>query len=98
VREQFFMLLIDERATLAAIPELLPDNAQLRAKGLAALSEILSAAGPMVGEVADRFERIAQLFGVVTEAAGIVPAAPTAAGRARGRLSKDPAYVNKKEA
>jgi Protein of unknown function (DUF3141) len=98
VREQYFMLLLDEEATLAAIPKLLPADDNARAKGFAALAEILRARGEIVGEAAGRFERIAQLFGFVTEAVGLVPAAPTTAGRARGRVSRDPSYVNKKEA
>jgi pimeloyl-ACP methyl ester carboxylesterase len=64
MREQFFMLLLDEDATLGAIPDLLPADAQLRRKAFAALGEILSARGEMVGEVRERFERIAKLFGV----------------------------------
>ena len=64
MREQFFMLLIDEEATLGAVPDLLPADAQLRRKAFAALGEILSARGEMVGEVRERFERIAKLFGV----------------------------------
>jgi pimeloyl-ACP methyl ester carboxylesterase len=64
MREQFFMLLLDEEATLGAIPDLLPADAQLRRKAFAALGEILSARGEMVGEVRERFERIAKLFGV----------------------------------
>jgi hypothetical protein len=67
MREQFFMLLLDEDATLGAIPDLLPADAQLRRKAFAALGEILSARGEMVGEVRERFERIAQLFGVETK-------------------------------
>jgi len=73
MREQFFMLLIDEEATLGAVPDLLPADAQLRRKAFAALGEILSARGEMVGEVRERFERIAKLFGV--EAKLPVPAA-----------------------
>jgi pimeloyl-ACP methyl ester carboxylesterase len=64
MREQFFMLLIDEEATLGAVPDLLPADAQLRRKAFAALGEILSARGEMVGDVRERFERIAKLFGV----------------------------------
>jgi hypothetical protein len=95
VREQYFMLLIDEEAALAAIPELLPAEAGARAKGFAALTEILRARGEITGEAADRFERIAQLFGVDTEEVSLAPAAPTAARRSRGRV---PAHRDRKEA
>jgi Protein of unknown function (DUF3141) len=98
VREQYFMLLIDEEATLAAIPELLPANPDLRAKGFAALTEILRARGEIVGEAADRFERIARLFGVDAETIGLVPIVPTTGRRARGRVSTDPAHQNTREA
>jgi hypothetical protein len=64
VREQFFMLLIDEEAALAAIPGLLPKEAEARRKSFAMLQEVLSAAGEIRGEVADRLRRVAGLFGL----------------------------------
>lgn len=63
VREQYYMLLIDEEATLSAIPNLLPPDHKAREKALDALRHVLSAAGDMTGEAAQRFERIAGLFG-----------------------------------
>ena len=42
VREQFFMLLIDQEAALAAIPALLPPDADERQAALAAIREVLS--------------------------------------------------------
>ena len=62
IREQYFMLLIDEEAALAAIPSLLPANTEKRQKGLAVLRDILSARGPLAGEVLERFTRVAELF------------------------------------
>ena len=44
VREQYFMLLIDPGAALAAIPKMLPANAEARSDGLAAIFQILTAA------------------------------------------------------
>jgi hypothetical protein len=55
VREQFFMLLLDQDAALAAIPKLLP--------------EVLSASAAISGEVAKRLGRVAELFGI--DAVGI---------------------------
>ena len=62
VREQYFMLLIDEEAALAAIPSLLPPSAEKRQKGLAILRDVLSARGELTGEALERFTRVAGLF------------------------------------
>jgi hypothetical protein len=80
VREQFFMLLIDEEAALAAIPDLLPADAALRRKAFAALPEVLSAAGELTGEALNRLRRIARLFGIDGEPTLVKPAKP--AGKA----------------
>jgi len=64
VREQFFMLLLDQEAALAAIPKLLPDSMENRRKVFAAIQEVLSASAEISGEVAKRLERVAGLFGV----------------------------------
>ena len=52
VREQYFMLLIDEAATLAAIPDLLPPSIDERRAAFAALREVLSARDTIEGEAA----------------------------------------------
>jgi hypothetical protein len=64
VREQFFMLVIDQEAALAAIPGLLPKEPEARRKAFGTLREVLSAAGEIRGEVADRLRQVAGLFGV----------------------------------
>ena len=64
VREQYFMLLIDEDATLAAIPDLLPSDHQVRRRAFVTLHQILSASGAVTGDAAERLRRIARLFGV----------------------------------
>ena len=64
VREQFFMLLLDQEAALAAIPKLLPDDANARRAAFAAMREVLSASAEISGEVAKRLKRVAELFGV----------------------------------
>ncbi len=69
-REQFFMLLLDPEATLAAIPDLLPADTDERRKGLAAIRQVLSASGEVSGEEVERLTRIARLFGVDEAAAG----------------------------
>jgi pimeloyl-ACP methyl ester carboxylesterase len=64
VREQFFMLLLDRDAALAAIPKLLPESMDARRKVFAAIQEILSASAEISGEVARRLEQVAELFGI----------------------------------
>jgi hypothetical protein len=62
VREQFFLLLLDQEAALAAIPKLLPEDRELRRKGLAAIADVLNASGEIEGEVADRYMQVMRLF------------------------------------
>lgn len=62
VREQFLMLLVDAEAALEAIPQLLPDDADQRREGLAALKEVLETTGKLSGEGAQRWRRITSLF------------------------------------
>ena len=69
VREQFFMLLLDQEASLAAIPKMLPRDMQLRRAVFSAVREVLSAGGEVSGETAKRLKRVAQLFGIDEEAA-----------------------------
>jgi hypothetical protein len=64
VREQFFMLLLDQERALAAIPKLLPDNESERHAAFTAIREVLSASAAISGEVAKRLKRVAELFGV----------------------------------
>jgi hypothetical protein len=83
VREQYFMLLIDEAAALAAIPDLLPPSIDERRAAFAALREVLSARDTIEGEAAERLGHVARLFGV--DAAGVLP--PRVVGK-RPRLVK----------
>ena len=64
VREQHFILLIDEQAALAAIPSLLPTSVEERQKGITVIREILNARGEVTGEAASRLQHIIRLFGV----------------------------------
>jgi hypothetical protein len=66
VREQFFTLLLDQDAALAAIPKLLPQNADERRAGFAAIQDVLSASAAISGEAAMRLKRIGELFSVDT--------------------------------
>lgn len=67
VREQFFMLLLDPEAALAAIPKLLPADDSQRRAAFVAMREVLAASGVISGERAVRLRRIADLFGVEGE-------------------------------
>ena len=64
VREQFFMLLLDREAALAAIPKLLPDDVNQKRAAFAAIREVLSASAAITGERANRLKQVAELFGV----------------------------------
>jgi hypothetical protein len=83
VREQFFMLLLDQGAALAAIPKMLPEGADERRAGFAAIREVLSASAEISGEVARRLKQIGQLFGGDTSSVpegqgGVLPFDPKA--------------------
>ena len=62
VRDQFFMLAVDEEAALAAIPRMLPDDVAERAAAMDMLLGILKASGPLEDEAARRVETVATLF------------------------------------
>jgi hypothetical protein len=67
VREQFFMLLLEPEASLAAIPKLLPTNEDERRAGLATIRDVLSASAEISGDAAKRLDRVTKLFGVSAE-------------------------------
>jgi hypothetical protein len=62
VREQFLMLLIDKEAAVAAIPALLPPDAETRAKALDLIKEVLSARGELATEEKQRLDELSRLF------------------------------------
>ncbi|MDE2063209.1 MAG: DUF3141 domain-containing protein [Bradyrhizobium sp.] len=64
IREQFLLMVLDQEATLAAIPKLLPAGIEERREAFAALRQVLAAGGELTGELAVRLARIAELFGV----------------------------------
>jgi pimeloyl-ACP methyl ester carboxylesterase len=75
VREQFFMLLLDQDASLAAIPKLLPENADERRAAFEIIREILSSSSEISGEAAKRMKQVGEQFGVDARSIqeGIVP-------------------------
>ena len=68
VREQFNMLLIDTEAALAAIPAMLPPDAETRRKAFELIKTALGARGEITAEDARRLDEVARLFGVDAEA------------------------------
>lgn len=77
VREQFFMLLVDEEAALAAIPDLLPDDQDQCRAALDMLEEVLRARGDMTDAAAKRFKRVSALFGAAHQPVSLAhPRAP----------------------
>jgi hypothetical protein len=61
VREQFNILLIDQEQALAAIPEMLPQDAEIRQRGLDLIRQVLGASGARL-EDNPRLAEIARLF------------------------------------
>ena len=62
VREQFNMLLIDEKAALRAIPSMLPTDVEARKKGFDLIKQVLGARGEMTAEDDKRMREVAQFF------------------------------------
>jgi pimeloyl-ACP methyl ester carboxylesterase len=67
VREQFNMLLIDQEAALAAIPSMLPSDAQTRHKAFDLIKQVLGARGEMSPEDENRMSEVARLFAMDKE-------------------------------
>ncbi len=97
IREQFFMLLIDEGAALAALPDLLPEDLETRRKLFARVLAVSTAAGPPSTTRRARLCELAERFGLDPDDAvdgkrlKVVPkdrpAAPRSARRANGTRS-----------
>jgi hypothetical protein len=79
VRDQFAMLLIDEKAALAALPALLPTDAATRNQGFSAIRQVMAACGESSAEDERRLREIRTLFGIGEDGA-TVPFPRTEAG------------------
>jgi pimeloyl-ACP methyl ester carboxylesterase len=64
VREQSAILLIDEKAALAAIPAMLPPEIEARARAYDSICEVLGARGEFSGEDKRRLNEVSRLFGI----------------------------------
>ncbi|MBK6601477.1 MAG: DUF3141 domain-containing protein [Betaproteobacteria bacterium] len=84
LREQFFALLLDRDAALAAIPKMLPAGSSVRAEILGRVHRVVSAVGEPSGERAERLAQIEKLFG-----------AGPAAGPGRKAVGRKPAPARK---
>jgi hypothetical protein len=93
LREQFFALLLDREAALAAIPKMLPADAAARAKMLETIRRIVSAAGDLGEERAGRLAQVEKLYGAVAGAGrrprrAAAPAPARRVGKARKALKE----------
>ena len=81
VREQFYLLLIDQEAALAAIPKMLPEDVGSTPAGCSmSVKRVLTACGPLDGEDQARLARITQTVRSGRYAVGVenvVPFSPT---------------------
>ncbi len=82
VREQFYLLLIDQEAALAAIPKMLPEDVKTRNLALDAVKSVLTAFGPLDGEDQERLGRITRLFDLGVAAVGTENVVPLSAMKA----------------
>jgi hypothetical protein len=65
VRDQFLMLLIDEKAAVASLPGLLASaDPEIRRKAFGVMRDVLSVREAIAGEVAERLRQAAPWFGV----------------------------------
>jgi hypothetical protein len=71
VREQFAMLVIDQQAALAALPSLLPPDAQTRSEAFNVVWQVMAACGEISTEDEKRLSEIGRLFGIGEEGATI---------------------------
>jgi pimeloyl-ACP methyl ester carboxylesterase len=71
VRDQFAMLLIDEKAALAAVPSLLPADAAIRSEGFNAIRQVMAACGETSAEDEKRLSEIGRLFAIAEDGAAI---------------------------
>jgi hypothetical protein len=62
VREQYFMLLIDAPATVAAIPAMLPSKPARAPRALEMIKQVVEATGALPPEGAERLRNIETLF------------------------------------
>jgi hypothetical protein len=70
VRQQFFMLLVDEAQALATLPRLLPADPAKRAEGFALIRSVVEASGEVPEAEAERLAVVERIFLGAPEPAG----------------------------
>jgi pimeloyl-ACP methyl ester carboxylesterase len=85
LRDQFFMLLIDEKAALDALPSLLPPDAASRGESFNAIRQVMAACGETSAEDERRLRVIGRLFEI--EQDGIAISFPQNQRRALAKAS-----------
>ena len=73
VREQFLILLVAPDAALAALPEMIPPDPEVRQTALGLVKQVLAARGDITGEMAERLARIAGLLEIDADRERIPP-------------------------
>jgi hypothetical protein len=71
VRDQFAILLIDRQGALAALPSLLPADAETRSKAFNLVRQVMAACGELSAEDEKRLSEIGRLFGIAEEGGAI---------------------------
>ena len=69
VREQFNILVVDQKAALEAIPSMLPPDIESREKAYQLIQQILRARGELSADDNERMDEVARLFGLEAGAA-----------------------------
>jgi hypothetical protein len=91
VREQFYMLLLDQDAALSAIPNMLPGDKEARGQAFETLKNVLGARGQLDTEDEKRLSRVAGLFEIdESEGVGTTVAFPRQKQQSKGALTKNP--------
>ena len=70
VREQYFMLLIDTAAAIAAIPSMLPNDSAIRAQAFELIKKVVEAAGTLASEGRERLQHMRTLFAHLADGKG----------------------------
>ena len=91
VREQYFMLVIDTAAAVAAIPAMLPDDSALRSKAVEMITHVVESTGQLPPEGEAHFEQVKGLFAGSRNPASVIDMQgmrPSAKSKQSGALQR----------